>query len=154
MDIFFTELTLNYLTVTLLAAALPFIALFDLRKGPFQPLRISFAGMSCSVFLLVLLLAWDSLFYQKWSDYSLIFQTVFLAPMAGCFLVFAYCFPRERIKRTWELPVCIIMASTADVSQCEKGVETLSRFHRLMIGPRSKQDLMYTTHPILSQIGD
>lgn len=39
MDIVFTELTLNYLTVTLLAAALSAFALFDLRKGPLQPLR-------------------------------------------------------------------------------------------------------------------
>jgi signal transduction histidine kinase/CheY-like chemotaxis protein len=117
MDIVFTELTLNYLTVTLLAAALSAFALFDLRKGPLQPLRISFAGMSCSMFMLAVSLMGDSLFYQKWSYWFLISQTVFLVPIAGFFLIFAYHFPRKLATRSRELPFCILLASLIEVRE-------------------------------------
>ena len=127
MDIVFTELTLNYLTVSLLAAALSVFALYDLRKGWGQPLRISFAGMSCSMFLLAVAMLGDSLFYQKWSYYFLVTQTTFLVPIAGFFLVFAYHFPRKLNTRRWELPVSLGGACLIEIN------EIYTSIHRIRV---------------------
>ncbi len=129
MDFVFTEMTLNFLAVALLAAAVSLFGLYGIWAGPRQPLRFAFAGMGMSMFFMALAALGESFFYQKWSFICLSLQTCFLVPV-GMFLIwFAYFFPRKLEVKQWELPLSL---SVAFLIECHEIYWCIQRLYQAM----------------------
>jgi signal transduction histidine kinase/CheY-like chemotaxis protein len=108
MDFVFTDMTLNFLAVTLLAASVSLFGLYGIWAGPRQSLKYAFAGMGISMFLMSLTSLGEGLFYQKWSYICLSLQTAFLVPL-GMFLIwFAYYFPKRLEVNKWEIRISLL----------------------------------------------
>ena len=108
MDFVFTDMTLNFLAVTLLAAGVSLFGLHGIWTGPRQSLKYAFAGMGTSMFLMSLISLGEGFFYQKWSYVCLTLQTIFLIPL-GMFLIwFAYYFPRKLEVNKWEIRISLL----------------------------------------------
>jgi signal transduction histidine kinase/CheY-like chemotaxis protein len=108
MSFLFTEITLTYLSLSLLSASVFAFGLYDLLRGPRNPAKCSFAAFGFSVLLFAICSFGLSFFHQKW---SFICSVLYLMPLWGvsvCTTWMAYHFPRKLEVYSWEIKITFL----------------------------------------------